>query len=169
MSRMAVSYRDGAVFPYLGQRYQLEVRRYLSYQKPGVLIEGEKLVVLTARAERAVVEHAVREWYISRAKQVIPARVEQYRRSLKETVGTVRIKNVTSRWGSCSSKRNLNFNWRLVMAPVEVLDYVIVHELCHLKEMNHSPAFWELVEGVLPDYRTQREWLKTCGLIERYR
>ena len=75
-------------------------------------------------------------------------------------------------WSSdvCSSdlKRNLNFNWRLVMAPPEILDYVVVHELCHLQQMNHSAAFWSLVEGILPDYKQRRDWLKTCGLIERY-
>lgn len=168
MRRVAVPYENGTAFPYLGQKYDLEVRHYLSYQKPGVMVEGEKLVVLTAKADQAVIEKAVKEWYMNRARQVIPVRVEQYRRSLKEPVGMIRIKDVTSRWGSCSSKRNLNFNWRLVMAPMEVLDYVVVHELCHLKEMNHSPSFWRLVGEILPDYKVQREWLKTCGLIERY-
>lgn len=161
-------YRDGEPFPYLGKEYVLKILRYRSYQKPGVMLEGETLAVLTARADTATVEGAVKKWYRQQAGIVVAARVEYYQKALKEDVGTVRIKDVRSRWGSCSSKRNLNFNWRLVMAPPEALDYVVVHELCHLKEMNHSPAFWRLVEGILPDYRKQREWLKGCRLIERY-
>lgn len=164
-----VTYEDGAYFPYLGQEYELEIRRYLSYKKPGVKLEGNKLVVLTARTDSAAVESAVRGWYLQQARQVIGNRVQHYRQFMGEEVTAIRIKDVKSRWGSCSSKRNLNFNWRLVMAPMEVLDYVVVHELCHLKEMNHSGAFWELVEAVLPEYKKQRKWLKECRLIEKYR
>ena len=164
----SVAYEAGASFPYLGKEYTLEIRRYRSYARPGVMAEGNKLVVLTARTETSVIEEAVKNWYENRAKQVLTDRVEQYRRQLGETIGAVRIKNVKSRWGSCSSKRILNFNWRLVMAPPEILDYVVVHELCHLQQMNHSAAFWSLVEGILPDYKQRRDWLKTCGLIERY-
>lgn len=168
MKTTGVMYKNGIILPYLGQEYILEVRVYRSYQKPGVMEEGRKLVVLTARPDGAVVEKAVREWYAARAKQIIEARVERYCREMGETVGAVRIKNVKSRWGSCSSKRNLNFNWRLVMAPMEVLDYVVVHELCHLREMNHSASFWALVRNVLPDYEARSEWLKTCGLIQQF-
>ena len=95
-------------------------------------------------------------------------RVEFYRKQIGKPVNSIRIKDVRSRWGSCSSKANLNFNWRLVLAPMEVLDYVVVHEMCHLKEMNHSKAFWDLVGEILPDYQKQREWLKRCKLIERF-
>ncbi len=168
MKRTAMMYKNGITLPYLGQEYTLEVRIYRSYQKPGVMEEGKKLVVLTAISDEAVVEKAVREWYAARAKQVIEARVKRYCQELGEQVGAVRIKNVKSRWGSCSSKRNLNFNWRLVMAPMEVLDYVVVHELCHLREMNHSANFWALVGAVLPDYKARSEWLKTCGLIQQF-
>ena len=67
---------------------------------------------------------------------------------MQEPNGRICIKDVKNRWGSCSNKRNLNFNWWLIMAPMEVLDYVVVHELCHLKEMNHSKDFWALMEGI---------------------
>ena len=68
-----------------------------------------------------------------------------------------------TRWGSCSSEKNLNFNWKLILAPPEVLDYVVVHELCHLKEMNHSKAFWDEVGKVMPEYETYKLWLKENG------
>lgn len=162
------TYENGAVLPYLGRSFTLEIRRYPSYRKPGVMAEGDKLVVLTARTENTLIERAVREWYISRAAAVIPERVRFYQDQVKERIGRICIKDVRSRWGSCSSKRNLNFNWRLILTPMEVLDYVVVHELCHLKEMNHSRDFWALVEGILPDYEKRRKWLRDCRLIERF-
>lgn len=163
-----VRYENGAVLPYQGQEYTLEIRQYPSYKKPGVMPEGSRLVVLTARTDNDVVKKAVKEWYAARAVSIIPARVAYYQKQMGVSIGRICIKDVRSRWGSCSSKRNLNFNWRLVMAPLSVLDYVVVHELCHLKEMNHSKAFWALVEEILPDYTMQRKWLKECRLIERF-
>ena len=158
-------YKSGDILPYLGQDYILEVRQYPSYRKPGVQLVGERLLVLTAKTDPATVGKAVLEWYCARACRIIPERVEFYRKQIGKPVNSIRIKDVRSRWGSCSSKANLNFNWRLVLAPMEVLDYVVVHEMCHLKEMNHSKAFWDLVGEILPDYQKQREWLKRCKLM----
>jgi len=75
----------------------------------------------------------------------------------------IQIRDQRSRWGSCSTAGTLSFNWRLVLAPLEVLDYVVVHELCHLREPNHSPRFWALVEGRRPTWRAQRDWLHEHG------
>lgn len=77
--------------------------------------------------------------------------------------GRITVRAQKSRWGSCSSKGNLSFNWKLILAPTGCLDYVVVHELCHLTEFNHSPRFWKLVEGCMPDYRVWREYLKKNG------
>lgn len=98
--------------------------------------------------------------YKHTAKQVFPERINYYERLIGVQAGQIRIKDQKTRWGSCSSKGNINLNWRLILAPEEVMDYVIIHELCHLKEMNHSKAFWELVEQICPDYREQKRWLK---------
>jgi len=88
-------------------------------------------------------------------------RVEFYNNQyFKEDINNVRLKNNRSNWGSCSSDKNLNFSTRLLFAPKEVIDYVIVHELSHLKEMNHSPAYWKIVKSVMPDYKTKEKWLK---------
>lgn len=162
------SYKSGDALPYLGRDYILEIRQYPSYRKPGVQLAGERLVVLAAKPDPDTVRRAVLEWYGMRACSIIPERVAYYQPQVAKPVNVIRIKDVRSRWGSCSSKGNLNFNWRLVLAPMEVLDYVVVHELCHLREMNHSKAFWSLVEGILPDYRKRREWLKKCKLIEAF-
>ena len=98
-----------------------------------------------------------------KAAQWIPERVARYAGQMGVSYGRITIRCQRSRWGSCSSKGNLNFNYLLLLAPPEVLDYVVVHELCHRKEMNHSPGFWAEVERVMPDYRIQKQWLKDNG------
>ena len=97
------------------------------------------------------------------ALKVIPERVEYFAKVIGVTYGKITVRNQKTRWGSCSSKGNLNFNCLLMLAPPEVLDYVVVHELCHRKQMNHSKAFWLEVEKVLPDYKEARKWLKEEG------
>ena len=93
----------------------------------------------------------------------ISQRVDYYAAIVGVTYGKITIRNQKTRWGSCSRKGNLNFNCLLMLAPEEVLDYVVVHELCHRKEMNHSKRFWNEVERVLPSYRKQESWLKENG------
>ena len=97
------------------------------------------------------------------ACKVIPPRVAYFASKVGVSYGQIMIRNQRTRWGSCSGKGNLNFNCLLLLAPPEILDYVIVHELCHRKEMNHSPRFWAEVERVLPDYRQAKRWLKERG------
>lgn len=101
---------------------------------------------------------------LKKAGIIIPQRVAYYAGLMGVHYGRITLREQKTRWGSCSSKGNLNFNWKLVLMPSEVLDYVVVHELAHLKEMNHSPKFWAIVEQIIPDYRMQREKLKNCRL-----
>ncbi len=100
---------------------------------------------------------------VNGAKQDIPERVRKFAPMIGVTVGTITIRRQKTRWGSCSSKGNLNFNCLLMLCPEEVRDYVVVHELCHRKELNHSSRFWVEVEKVFPDYRSCRKWLKDNG------
>ena len=97
------------------------------------------------------------------ALRVIPKKVAYYADIIGVTYGRITIRNQRTVWGSCSSKGNLNFNCLLMKAPEHVRDYVVVHELCHRKEMNHSKRFWELVEIVIPDHKACRKWLKEEG------
>ena len=97
------------------------------------------------------------------AKKTIPQKVSYFASRLGVSYGRVAIRRQRTKWGSCSSKGNLNFNCTLMKAPESVLDYVVVHELCHRLEMNHSPAFWKLVERIIPDHKACRQWLKDHG------
>lgn len=99
------------------------------------------------------------------AAEIFAQKAAYYARQMGVAYQRITIRDQKTRWGSCSSKGNLNFNWRLVLAPVKVLDYVVIHELAHLKEMNHSSRFWGIVEEMMPDYRNQRKWLRDQGDI----
>ena len=103
------------------------------------------------------------EELVRQALEVIPRVAARFAPGGGGTYGHITIRNQRTRWGSCSSQGNLNFNCLLLRAPQEVLEYVVVHELCHRKEMNHSPKFWAEVERVLPNYRESKRWLKENG------
>ena len=98
-----------------------------------------------------------------RAKPVLAQRTAYFARQVGVTYGRITVRDQQTRWGSCSQTGNLNFNFRLILAPLEVLDYVVVHELCHRRQMNHSAQFWQEVAQVLPDYRKRKAWLTENG------
>ena len=99
------------------------------------------------------------------ALRVIPERVRYYASLIGVTYGRITIRNQRTKWGSCTSTGNLNFNCLLMKAPEHIQDYIVVHELCHRKEMNHSKRFWELVASVIPDHKACRKWLKEEGAV----
>lgn len=109
------------------------------------------------------VDEALKKELKSKAMEIIPEKLERYAIRLGVSYNKVSYRFQRGRWGSCSSKKNLNFNCMLMLTPDEVIDYVVVHELCHLIEMNHSERFWAQVENVLPDYKKRRQWLKSNG------
>lgn len=111
----------------------------------------------------AVQRSALEKRYKDAARAYIPQRVAYYHAMTGGVYERITIRDQKTRWGSCSSKGTLSFNWRLMLAPPAVLDYVVVHELCHLTHMDHSPAFWQAVEAICPDYRQLRLWLKEHG------
>ncbi|MDR3539865.1 MAG: SprT family zinc-dependent metalloprotease [Desulfosporosinus sp.] len=159
---------SGEKLMFMGEDYPLKVieveDRYTSVN----LTEGQFLVSINRdvpqEKRRATVQKKLEQWYISKAKEFINERIAVFTPKIGVTVKTVRFKNQKTRWGSCSQKGNLNFNWKLVMAPTFIIDYVIVHELCHFIQMNHSQEFWRLVGNLIPDYIERRKWLKKNGI-----
>ena len=124
------------------------------------MYESEKTAYLTNAEIQELADKAL---------DYIPKRVEYFSKLIGVNYGRITIRSQKTRWGSCSAKGNLNFNCLLMLTPPEIIDYVVVHELCHRKQMNHSSAFWAEVEKILPDYKERRLWLKKNGgaLIER--
>lgn len=147
---------------YRGRPYPVEVR-----VEPGstskVEVQEDRLVVVVPPALEGNDSAVLERWLRQMARLLIHQRLRVMNEKLKLPFNRVFIKGQKTRWGSCSQQRNLNFNWRLVMAPLPVMDYIVAHELAHLVEMNHSKKFWAVVEQIYPGYREQRAWLKKNG------
>ena len=109
------------------------------------------------------IQPVLEKWYQEKAAACIPKRIAYYEKLIGVKCTKLSLRNAKTRWGSCSSERHIMINWKLIMAPVEVLDYVICHELCHILQMNHSKKFWALVEKYMPDWKEKKEWLRENG------
>lgn len=152
---------NGEGFLYLGNYYRLRLveNQEISLNfKNGFYLSKEYL----ANAEEIFID-----WYKGRAYEKISERVKLYAQKRGFKYNKINITNAQKRWGSCSCRNNLNFSWRLVMAPLPVIDYVIVHELVHLDEKNHSKTFWNKVKMLITDYKKHQEWLKRNGHLLR--
>jgi len=154
----------------------IDIQKFIKTKSSWLLEHYElakKKVKMIEQQEEAVAKLTMEEIYqlADKALMVIPERVAFYAPVVGVKFGRITIRNQVSRWGSCSSKGNLNFNCLLMLTPTDVIDYVVVHELCHRKELNHSARFWGEVERVLPNYKEPREWLKGngSGLIQKLR
>ncbi len=143
-----------------------EINRFVGEKADWIDIHLRKMKerqdALAKEQSKALSEQEIR-LLTTRAKRVFPPKVKKFAEIIGVTYGNITIRMQKSRWGSCSGKGNLNFNCLLMNAPEEIVDYVVVHELCHRKEMNHSPRFWAEVEKVMPDYKERRKWLKENG------
>jgi predicted metal-dependent hydrolase len=151
-------YISGEIFYYLGEGFPLEVL-FEQNEKAG-LIFWNKRFYLNAPEDKEIRRHFFLLWYKKKACEYISARVDFYCRKLKLTARSTRITSARKRWGSCSEDNNLAFSFRLIMAPPEVIDYVIVHEIMHIKEKSHASRFWKLIEEVMPEYKSYRRRLK---------
>jgi predicted metal-dependent hydrolase len=147
----------GEEFFYLGDPYPLEIAESNGARKALILSHGT--FQLTGNKASQTKELFVK-WYRKRAKEVFEERVHFWSSRFGLTPTGITITSAWQRYGSCSSKNRLSFSWRLLMAPYPVIDYIIVHELAHIKEKNHSRNFWQYLEGLMPDYETQKRWLR---------
>ena len=128
-------------------------------------LSGDTLLVPANRAARAA-----RTFLIGQARADVTAASRDYANQIGHRFGKITMRDTRSRWGSCTSKGDLNYSWRLIMAPAEVLDYVAAHEVAHLAQMNHGRKFWALVARICPDYAIYRDWLRANGPdLHRYR
>lgn len=161
---------SGESFPYLGREYRLKVIKSKLERSDACKLMGGRFRVeinnkFSDRGASKIVKENLFEWYIEHAKEKINERVQRYSKLIGIIPQKIIIRNQEKRWGSCSHSGVLRFNWKAIMAPLSVLDYVIVHELCHRIHQNHSPDFWQKVGSVIPDYKKKREWLKENSLL----
>jgi len=149
-------YAKGELFLVLGESYALSIEK-----APAITCINKKIIF----PERFLNDPSRQmiTWYKKLARTVMKERLEFYSNLTGWKYATMKITSATGRWGSCSSSGSINFTWRLVMAPQEVIDYVVVHELVHLVEKNHSVRFWNLVEKIMPEYRSHMVWLREHG------
>ncbi len=157
------SFLDDDVFMYLGQDYRLRLEMISTLAKPEINIESGKVLIRTPTTDKKKLQMAMIDWYREKANEKIRERINFFQPQIPKKPNRVVIKEQKKRWGSCSSKDNLNFNWKIIMAPTSVIDYIVVHELCHLVFLNHSKEFWNILATILPDYRDRKVWLDKNG------
>lgn len=151
---------DGAQLLVLGRPVTLRVS--VAGKKSARLVD-DQLVLAAPETDRATLRALIRKALSEEALKEIRRLIAVHAPELRVQPGRIAIREQKSRWGSCSDRDNLNFNWKLMLAPPEALEYVVVHELCHLIEFNHSARFWRLVESRMPDYELPKKWLKEHG------
>lgn len=150
---------SGEAFPYLGRNYRLKVIK--SNFAPVKLVQGRLLVSAPEGSQQPhMIRNALVRWYKRQAMQKLTEKVDRYAARVGVKPAAIQVRSFKSRWGSCTQRGELHFNWQVMMAPNRLVDYVVVHELCHLLRHDHSPGFWKEVERVMPDYMKYKEQLK---------
>ncbi len=161
----AIVWADRARIPFRGEEFVLQLAPKVRGATPQ--LEGEILhVPVGLEAEVSAIEKAVTQWYRREALCVFRECVEYFAPLLQVSPREIKLSAARTQWGSCTAQGVVRFNWQLVKMPLHLIDYVVVHELAHLVEMNHSPAFWSVVEGACPDYRQCRTELRGYGVAE---
>ena len=150
-------YVDGEIFPVLGSSFSLKL---VGPQRPALKFDNG--FTLSQNVQHKSAQYFLK-WYKQQAYNVISKRVMEYAQRHQFSPKQVKISSARTRWGSCSPDGTLNFTWRLVMAPLEVIDYVVIHELAHLRVKNHSSKFWDVVKAIDPQYKEKRKWLRENG------
>jgi predicted metal-dependent hydrolase len=166
----AKEFINGETLLYLGREYKLKLIAGSDLNELKVNLEQDRIkVYFPAELEndnekrKAAVRDQLISWFRSQANLKINELINDYKKHLDVEPNNVVIKKQRKRWGSCSSKQNLNFNWKIIMAPLEIIEYLVVHELVHLIHPNHSKDYWQTVAEIIPDYNEKKEWLRING------
>lgn len=163
-NRYIRSYESGDIFLYLGNEYILEVLVDKSTIGTSVSLEDNKLIVKSNSNNKDVIQRALKNWYTDETLDIVKERINYYNPFFEDTVTSIKIKDQKSRWASCTYKNEILFNLRCSMMPIQIIDYIVVHEMCHMEHRNHSKDFYLAVERILPDYKQRVKWLKNNGI-----
>jgi hypothetical protein len=155
-------YVSGEAFSYLGRNYRLKVIE--GELTPIKLVQGRLTIsVPKDSSESKMIKYALTNWFRRRAELKLREKIIRYSPIVGVETNGYKVTSFQSRWGSCTPRGRVDFNWKIIMAPNSVVDYVVVHELCHLKQHDHSPQFWKLVESIMPNYLESKMWLREHG------
>jgi predicted metal-dependent hydrolase len=163
---------SGEKFMLRGRRYKLKVRRLKSQELPELnftksTFEVKVPKLVSENDFHKLIRPLFLSFYKIQAQKTINKRVQKYQKYFKTKPSLVKVQLLKEKWGSCSSKNELRYNPRIIMSKMSVIDYVIVHEMCHMKHKNHSPAFWKEIKRILPEYEKSKEWLRIHGELLR--
>lgn len=152
-------YENNESFLYLGNTYPIQIVQDITITKERVEFDEEILYIYVQHHDKEKIKQLLRRYYYQRSKALVEERVSFYQSNFKTKPRSIRITDSKTNWGTCDSNFQLTFNWRLAMAPLEVIDYVVVHEMCHMVHLNHDRSFWRLVGKLMPDYKEKENWL----------
>lgn len=155
-------FESGEIFLYLGEKVKLQLKICQGEEK--VSLQGSTLQVTVLKENKQLVRDTLELWYRKRTLEKVVERAKYYQRYFVEIPRSIRAKEQKRRWASCTYYNDLLFNWRCSMAKEAVIDYIVVHEMCHMVHKDHSKNFWGLVSIILPDYHIQEQWLKVNGI-----
>ena len=158
---------SGESFTYLGRNYRLKV--LTGDLQPVKLKQGylQVTVPVEQKSDQALIRKLLQDWYLDRASEKLEQKTVKYAQQIGVQPSKIRVREYKSRWGSCSVRGEVSYNWRIIISPNPVVDYVVVHELSHLIHHNHSKQYWNQVRSIVPDYQSKRDWLKTnAGLLD---
>jgi predicted metal-dependent hydrolase len=159
-TRVHREFVNGEGFLYLGRTYRLKL---VDQQEEPLMLKNGYFSLMLNGGSATEADQAFRDFYRNKGKEKIPERVDFFKGRMGVETKAVKVMELKNRWASCTPNGNLNFHWKCMMAPPTILDYIIVHELSHLIHANHTEAFWNEVDKVLPDYVDRKEWLKVHG------
>lgn len=154
------SYQAGEEFPFLGQHYALHLT---GSSRKQVQLEERRISVSLPNLDPESVQRALWQWYREQALVILSRKTDAMVQQIGKSYAGIRLRKTKTKWGHCTAKGIIQYNWLIIAAPESIVDYLVAHEVSHLVHLNHSPAFWRVVESLQPDYKNQRAWLKARG------
>jgi predicted metal-dependent hydrolase len=156
---MTKVYDHGETFLYLGKTHHIQITQDMNIKQDFVVFKEDVLQIFVKQLEDDKIKQALKRFYYQQCKALVERSIKSYQSNFKMKPRSISISDSKTTWGTCDSKLQLTFNWRLAMAPEKVINYVVVHEMCHMVHLNHDRSFWRLVGKIMPDYKEQENWL----------
>lgn len=152
-------YEEGELYLYLGENYPIRIIENKELKNENVLLKKGELLVNIKAYDEEHIKKILKKFYHKQCKSLVEERIKYYQSNFKVKPRSIKLSDNKKTWGTCNSLRELTFNWKLAMAPLEVVDYIVVHEMCHMVHLNHDRSFWRLVGKYIPDYEERQAWL----------